>query len=119
MYLPRSLDGVLAEWLKRAVTKPLILRGARQTGKSTTVRELGKSFDRAAQYGEALKTFEEALDSYRAMRDESGVAQQLQRMGALYLRRLEQPQRAEQSFTEALDAFTEAGDAPSAIGTTI
>ncbi len=42
MYLPRSLDGVLAEWLDSPDRKPLILRGARQTGKSTTIRELGK-----------------------------------------------------------------------------
>ncbi|MCK4413093.1 MAG: ATP-binding protein [Candidatus Eisenbacteria sp.] len=42
MYHPRSLDSVLSEWLKSPNRKPLILKGARQTGKSTTVRELGK-----------------------------------------------------------------------------
>ena len=42
MYHPRSLDSVLSKWLKSPDRKPLILKGARQTGKSTTVREVGK-----------------------------------------------------------------------------
>ena len=79
--------------------------------------ELGKSFDRAAQYGEALKTFEEALESYRAMADETGIGRQLQRIGALYLQRLGLPERAEQYFSDALDAFKAAGDAPSVVDT--
>ncbi|MFC1571994.1 ATP-binding protein [Candidatus Eisenbacteria bacterium] len=42
MYFKRTFDGVLRDWYGRPDRKPLILRGARQTGKSTTVREFGK-----------------------------------------------------------------------------
>lgn len=42
MYLSRNVDGVLEHWFRDPARKPLVLRGARQTGKSTSVRELGK-----------------------------------------------------------------------------
>jgi predicted AAA+ superfamily ATPase len=42
MYLPRNVDAVLDAWFHDPARKPLVLRGARQTGKSTSVRELGK-----------------------------------------------------------------------------
>ena len=42
MYIPRKLDRVLREWHESPVRKPLVLQGARQTGKSTSVRQLGK-----------------------------------------------------------------------------
>ncbi len=45
MYYPRKMDAFLKDWSTSSNRKPLILRGARQTGKSATVRELGKSFD--------------------------------------------------------------------------
>ena len=45
MYLPRDIDHVLLEWSESGDRKPLVLRGARQTGKSASVRHFGKSFD--------------------------------------------------------------------------
>lgn len=45
MYYPRLIDTYLAEWAKRDTHKPLLLRGARQVGKSTAVRHLAESFD--------------------------------------------------------------------------
>ncbi len=42
MAFSRYFDSALQSWWKRPDRKPLILRGARQTGKSTAVRELGK-----------------------------------------------------------------------------
>ncbi len=42
MYLARNLDNVLLEWYRTTPRKPLVLRGARQTGKSTSVREFAK-----------------------------------------------------------------------------
>ena len=45
MYFPRKIDSVLREWADEAERKPLVLRGARQTGKSSSVRELGRRFD--------------------------------------------------------------------------
>ena len=39
MYYPRLIDSYLKEWALRPTRKPLLLRGARQVGKSTAVRE--------------------------------------------------------------------------------
>ena len=44
-YLPRHIDRHLSEWKNSAVHKPLLLRGARQVGKSTAIRHLGESFE--------------------------------------------------------------------------
>ena len=45
MYLNRSIDSYLTEWKNRTFHKPLLLRGARQVGKSTAVRHLGEQFE--------------------------------------------------------------------------
>lgn len=45
MYYPRSIDGYLSEWASRKTHKPLLLRGARQVGKSTAIRHLSKNFE--------------------------------------------------------------------------
>lgn len=45
MYLSRSIDALLLEWKNSSSLKPLLLRGARQVGKSWAVEHLGKSFD--------------------------------------------------------------------------
>ena len=45
MYCKRLIDKHLLEWASREVHKPLLLRGARQVGKSTAVQELSKKFD--------------------------------------------------------------------------
>jgi len=45
MYYPRLIDRYLLEWASRDDHKPLLLRGARQVGKSTAVRHLGESFE--------------------------------------------------------------------------
>lgn len=45
MYLPRIIDKELASWGKEKQGKPLLIRGARQVGKSTAIRELSKQFD--------------------------------------------------------------------------
>lgn len=45
MYLKRLIDRYLLEWKKNPQRKPLILRGARQVGKSSAVRQLGQLFE--------------------------------------------------------------------------
>src|ERR1700709_2077962 len=45
MYLFRNIDKQLASWGKEKEGKPLLIRGARQVGKSTAIRELAKHFD--------------------------------------------------------------------------
>ena len=44
MYIERKIDGELIEWKEEYNRKPLLLRGARQVGKSSTIRHLGKTF---------------------------------------------------------------------------
>lgn len=44
MYFNRTIDKYLKDWAQKTDRKPMLLRGARQVGKSTAVRNLGKSF---------------------------------------------------------------------------
>lgn len=44
IYYPRTIDSYLLEWKNERAHKPLLLRGARQVGKSSAVRQLGKTF---------------------------------------------------------------------------
>lgn len=43
-YYKRNIDDKLLEWKESPRRKPLLIRGARQVGKSTAVRHLGKGF---------------------------------------------------------------------------
>ncbi|MDE6341682.1 MAG: ATP-binding protein [Muribaculaceae bacterium] len=43
-YFKRKIDGKLRVWKEKSSRKPLLLRGARQIGKSSSVRNLGKEF---------------------------------------------------------------------------
>lgn len=45
MYLPRHIDNALLAWKNSSLRKPLLLRGARQVGKSSSVRHLGETFE--------------------------------------------------------------------------
>ncbi len=44
MYIQRTVDAALIEWKNADLRKPLLIRGARQVGKSTAVRNLAKQF---------------------------------------------------------------------------
>ena len=60
-YIPRYIDQMLLEWKERTVHKPLLLRGARQVGKSSAVRQLGRQFQYFAEVNferdQAIATF--------------------------------------------------------------
>lgn len=43
-YIPRHIDRELLKWKESRRHKPLLLRGPRQVGKSSSIRNLGKSF---------------------------------------------------------------------------
>jgi predicted AAA+ superfamily ATPase len=45
MYIERKIDVELLEWQGSSSRKPLLIRGARQVGKSTAIRNLSKHFD--------------------------------------------------------------------------
>ncbi len=44
-YFDRTVDIYLKEWAQKKSRKPVLLRGARQVGKSTAVRNLSHSFE--------------------------------------------------------------------------
>jgi predicted AAA+ superfamily ATPase len=43
--MPRYADAVLADWWSSSGRKPLVLQGARQTGKSSAVRAFGRTVE--------------------------------------------------------------------------
>ena len=45
MYKERKIDVALREWSQRSAHKTLLLRGARQVGKTFAVRHLGEQFE--------------------------------------------------------------------------
>ena len=45
MYIKRNIDKELLKWKSQTGRKPLLLRGARQVGKTETVRNLAKNFN--------------------------------------------------------------------------
>ncbi len=73
--------------------------------------EQGKALDRAADYEGALRVFREALAIHERLEQPAGVALEHQRMGAVQLRRLNDPLDAERHFARARDAYEQAGDA--------
>lgn len=60
-YIQRKIDVELLEWKNNPMRKPLLLRGARQVGKSSAVRHFGKEFKYFAEVNferhKAVKTF--------------------------------------------------------------
>ena len=70
-YLKRKIDIDLLEWKNIEDRKPLILRGARQVGKSSAVRELSKKFDNFLEinfenkdHADAKRVFERHSDPH-------------------------------------------------------
>jgi predicted AAA+ superfamily ATPase len=59
-YLERNIDRELQEWKDSRIRKPLLLRGARQVGKSSTVREFGRQFDYFLEINFEKKQFQDA-----------------------------------------------------------
>lgn len=45
MYFKRNIDRELLDWKEEPGRKPLLVRGARQVGKSSSIRKLGESFE--------------------------------------------------------------------------
>ena len=44
-YLNRNIDNDLLSWMREKGRKPLLMRGARQVGKSSAVRHLAEQFE--------------------------------------------------------------------------
>lgn len=72
--MKRLSDQYLLAWRDETNRKPLILRGARQVGKTYAVKELGKTFDDFMEVNiefdlEARKVFERSLDPEKIILD--------------------------------------------------
>jgi len=72
--MKRMMLGALQNWKEQSARKPLLIRGARQIGKTWVVRELGKLFKEFVEvnfelYPEAKKIFHPDLNPARINRD--------------------------------------------------
>jgi predicted AAA+ superfamily ATPase len=70
LQMKRSADYFLKKWKTSPVRKPLLLHGARQVGKTYTVREFGKTFTSFVElnlelHPDARELFEHDLDPHR------------------------------------------------------
>jgi len=73
----RNIETDLLEWKQRHSRKPLVLRGARQTGKTTVVRKFAKSFDGFVELNlekdAVRRIFSEITDIGRILQSIEGV----------------------------------------------
>ncbi|MBX9830847.1 AAA family ATPase [Candidatus Babeliales bacterium] len=72
--MKRIIDFYLKEWKISPYRKPLLLRGARQVGKTYAVQQLGKSFDNILEVNfeaddQFKSIFDHDLDPHRIVRD--------------------------------------------------
>ncbi len=72
--MKRAISGELLKWKDSHRRKPLLLRGARQVGKTFIVRQLGKQFQDYVEINfeflpDAGKIFQQNLDPHRIIRD--------------------------------------------------
>lgn len=74
-YIPRHIDKFLLEWKEDKHRKPLLLRGARQVGKSSSVRNLGKSFKYFIEIN--LEKRPDAIQLFKNTSDVHEIAQRL------------------------------------------
>jgi predicted AAA+ superfamily ATPase len=79
--MKRTVSYYLQEWKNRENRKPLLLRGARQVGKTHVMRELGKSFPLFIEINlesnvAARSIIEKDMDPRRIIRQLSELLQQ-------------------------------------------
>lgn len=79
--MKRAINFHLQQWANQSEFKPLLLRGARQVGKTHAVRELGKSFEHFVEinfekYPELQKLFDANLSPERIVNDIQYITKQ-------------------------------------------
>lgn len=75
VYLPRHIDQELQAWKNSAIRKPLLVRGARQVGKSCSVRNLGRSFKYFLEV--SLEKNPEVVTFFKGNRDVRAISKRL------------------------------------------
>ena len=78
-YLARNIDAELLKWKESPRRKPLIVRGARQVGKSWAIRHLGETFKHYLEIN-----LEAEKDLCRLFEEISDVRELSQRLGAVH-----------------------------------
>lgn len=78
--MKRLIDYHLRKWKESALRQPLLLRGARQVGKTYAVRELGKTFTSFVEINfesnkKARTIFDRDLDPNRILREISAITE--------------------------------------------
>lgn len=78
-YLERNIDVELLKWKESPRRKPLLVRGARQVGKSRAIRHFGETFKHYLEIN-----LEEEKDLCRLFEEISDVRELSQRLGAVH-----------------------------------
>ena len=78
-YLVRNIDDELLKWKESPRRKPLLVRGARQVGKSWAIRHLGETFKHYLEVN-----LEKERDLCRLFEEISDVRELSQRLGAVH-----------------------------------
>ena len=78
--MKRIIDSFLMEWKERPNRKPLLLRGARQVGKTYSMRKLGETFSEFIEINleantAAKEIIEKDMDPVRIIRQLSELLQ--------------------------------------------
>src|SRR5579872_983532 len=78
--MKRIIDHFLLSWKKSDLRQPLLLRGARQVGKTYAVHELGKTYESFVEINfettkKARTIFDQDLDPQRIINAISAIAQ--------------------------------------------
>ena len=78
-YFERKIDVSLRSWAQEKERKPLLLRGARQVGKSSAVRNLGKSFKNYVEVN-----FDEDKDVHALFEQSNSVQEICEQLSLFY-----------------------------------
>ncbi|MDE5882874.1 MAG: AAA family ATPase [Muribaculaceae bacterium] len=78
-YIERNIDIQLSAWKNSRNRKPLLVRGARQIGKSSSIRHLGKSFEYYVEVN-----FESRKDIKNLFEQEQSVSSICEKLSILY-----------------------------------
>ncbi len=74
-YLKRHIDKALLEWKDSPRRKPLLVRGARQVGKSSSIRHLGATFEHFLEVN--IEHNPEVAEFFKNTRDVRAIVQRL------------------------------------------
>jgi predicted AAA+ superfamily ATPase len=77
MYIKRNIDRNLQDWKQSVSRKPLLLRGARQVGKSSSVREFGKQFEYFVEVNFERKEHQDAKKIFERSSSPKHIADEL------------------------------------------